>query len=79
MVMFTTNRTSHTLVACSQYIMLRLFPTDSVVRLTGPGQDWYTNAKGKYIPKGRFFWYAFVAISKQCVNAFEICQRHLPT
>ena len=23
-------------------------------------------------------WYAFVAISKQCVNAFEICQRHLP-
>ena len=24
-------------------------------------------------------WYAFVAISKQCVNAFEICQGHLPT
>ena len=47
MVMFTTNRTSHTLVACSQYIMLWLFPTDSVVRLTGPGQDWHTNAKGK--------------------------------
>ena len=23
-------------------------------------------------------WYAFVAISKQCVNAFEICQGHLP-
>ena len=45
--MFTTNRTSHTLVACSQYIMLRLFPTDSVVRLTGPGQDWHTNARGK--------------------------------
>lgn len=22
-------------------------PTDSVVRLTGPGQDWHTNAKGK--------------------------------
>ena len=32
-----------------------------------------------YKPKGRFFWYAFVAISKQCVNAFEICQGHLPT
>ena len=57
--MFTTNRTSHTLVACSQYIMLRLFPTDSVVRLTGPGQDWHTNAKGKYIPKGRFFRFVF--------------------
>ena len=110
MVMFTTNRTSHTLVACSQYIMLRLFPTDSVVRLTGPVQDWHTKAKGKVMeawmnessgalscrkyavaadgsfsalgtwpmgslrvavvtdedskPKGRFFWYAFVAISK---------------
>ena len=24
-------------------------PTDSVVRLTGPGQDWHTNAKGKYV------------------------------
>ena len=67
MVMFTTNRTSHTLVACSQYIMLRLFPTDSVVRLTGPGQDWHTNAKGKVMeackPKGRFFWYAYDALT----------------